>query len=225
MASPFTAADVMDQACILLNDPAKALFSYTAQLPYLRRANEFLENLMVLNGVSVQRQASSVITVTPSTTNIDLSAKTNYPSDMLLPIRLLESDSATGIFYPMTEREWEPEITPTNSVTYWVYRNNRIYVPGLTITRYIKVDYWRQLSAVTVSGDTEEFVASKTYLAAKTAEMCARYIGQNDDTANNLLNIEVVPAQQLLEGIYIKNMQGNRTRRRRFTRPRAYYAR
>lgn len=224
MASPFTAADVMDQAAVLLNDPSKNLFTYVAQLPYLRRANEFLENLMVVNGVSVQRQSSSVITVTPSITNIDLSSKTNYPSDMLVPIRLMESDNATSGFMQMTEKDWVPDLNPTSSLEFWVYRNNKIYVPGVTTTRYIRVDYWRQLSAVTTSGDPEEFVASKTYLAAKTAEMCARYIGQNQDAANDLMNIEVIPAQGLLESIYIKNMQGTRTRRRRFTRPGTRYA-
>jgi hypothetical protein len=225
MASPFSAADVMDQSAILLNDPVKALFSYEAQLPFLRRANEFLENLMISNGASVQRQAGTVLTVLPSTINIDLSQNINYPSDMLLPIRCLEAESASGLFSQMTEKDWEPELNVTSSISMWTYRNNRIYTPGVTTTRYMKIDYWRQLSVVTSEGDNQEFVASKTYLAAKTAEMCARYIGQNKDIADDLLTVEVLPAQLLLEGIYIKNSQGVRTRRMRFTRPRTYYSR
>lgn len=216
----------MDESAALLNDTAKVNFTYTAQLPFLRRANEILENLMLSNGVSIQKQISAVVSVVSSTSNIDLSAKSGYPSDMLLPIRLWERDGGTTQqFDVMTEKEWEPEVQVGSSITYWTFRNNKIYTPGTTSTRDIKIDYWRQLSAVTAAGDNEEVSGSKTFLAAKTAEMCARYIGQNTDMADSLLQIEVVPAQALLEGIWVKNSQGNRSRRKRFQRPRSAYQR
>lgn len=227
MSTPFLASDVMDEAASLLNDTAKERFTYAAQLPYVRRANEFLENLMIACGISIQRQTSAVILTPTSTVNLDLSAYAGYPSDMLLPIRLWERDggATSQTFTLMTEKEWEPELIPTSSITYWTFRNNKIMTPGATSTRDIKVDYWREITAVTASGSNEEISGSKTYLAAKTAELCARYIGQNKDVADDLLGIEVGPAQDLLERIYIKNTQGTRARRRRFTRPNAYYSR
>lgn len=222
------ASEIMDESAALLNDTAKSLFTYAAQLPYLKRANEFLENLLIANGVAIQRQTSAVLTVVSSTTNIDLSVNVAYPSDMLLPIRLLERDggATSQDFGPMIETEWEPELRPTASIQFWTFRNNKIYTPGVTSTRDVKIDYWRQLTTITSSSSPEEVTGSKVYLAAKTAELCARYIGQNKEIADDLANIEVAPAQDLLERIYIKNSQGvGRSRRRRFTRPRVTYSR
>lgn len=224
MSSPFTAGDVMDESASLLNDVAKKLFTYTAQLPYLKRANESLENLLIACGVSVQRRSGVTLTVPASTTTIDLGLNVNYPSDMLLPINLWEKTDAGSRFNLMTEQEWEPDITPTSELSLWSFRDNTIYTPGVTTQRLVKIDYWRQLSAVTSSGSNEEIGGSKTYLAAKTAELCARYIGQNGEVADSLLSIEVVPAQDLLERIYIKNSQGTRSRRRPFRRPGRTYS-
>lgn len=215
MATPFLASDVMDAAAALLNDTSKSLFTYTAQLPHLRHANQHLENLMIVNGVSIQRQVSVVMTVNSSTSNIDLSLNVGYPSDMLVPIRAWEK-GAENTFTLMDEREWEPETDPRISFGVWIFRNNKIYLPPTTATRSIKIDYWRQLGAIVSQGDNEEIAGSQTYLAAKTAELCARYIGQNNDIANDLITFEVAPAQDLLERMYIKNNQGNRARRRRF---------
>lgn len=222
----FLASDVMDAAAALLNDTALSTFSYAAQLPYVKRANEILETVMLANGISVQRQVSAVLTVPVSAVNNDLSGLVGYPSDMLVPIRCWERTAGSGLTYSlMTELDWEPEIVPTVSLTYWVFRNNKIYTPGSTASANVKVDYWRQLSAITAAGSSEEVAASKVYLSAKTAELCARYIGQNKEIADDLLTDEVGPAQDLLERIYVKNSQGTRSRRRRFTRPRTYYAR
>lgn len=227
MSAPYLASDVMDESASLLNDTAKTQFTYTAQLPYLKRANEILENLMISWGVSVQRQTSAVITVTTSSSNIDLSGLSGYPSDMLLPIRLLETDLGSTVFGPpMTEKEWEPEITPTSTLQFWVFRNNKIYTPGVTTSRLVKIDYWRQLTVITSQSSNEEVGGGKTWLAAKTAELCARYIGQNKEIADDLFTIEVIPAQDTLERIYNKNSQGSaRGRRRRFRRPRVSYSR
>lgn len=227
MSTPYLASDVMDEAASLLNDTAKTLFTYAAQLPYLRRANEALENLLIACGISVQRQVSLVMTVAPSAVNIDLTANGSYPTDILLPIRCWERDGGSNsqTFSLMTERDWEPELNPTTSATYWTFRNNKIYIPGVTSSRDIKVDYWRQLTSITGQNSNEEVAGAKTFLAAKTAEMCARYIGQNKEVADDLLNIEVGDARDLLERIYIKNTQGTRSRRRRFSRPRANYSR
>lgn len=227
MSTPYLASDVMDEASILLNDVAKTQFTYSAQLPYLKRANELLENMMISWGVSPQRQTSAIMTVPSSTTEIDLSAVTGYPSDMLLPIKLFETDlGATTFGPPMIEQEWTPEVSATSTLTYWAFRNNKIYCPPVTQSRLVKIDYWRQLTSITSQSSNEEIGGAKTYLAAKTAELCARYIGQNKEIADDLFNIEVMPAQDTLERIYNKNSQASaRGRRKRFRRPRVVYTR
>lgn len=212
----------MDEVAALVGDASKELYSYAKQLPYLRRANEQMENMLIVSGVSIQMQTSAVLSVVPSSSNIDLSIVSGYPSDMLVPIRLLERGGGTS-FWPMDEREWEPETQIGSSLSYWTFRNSKIYTPGVTSTREVKIDYWRQLSAVTSSGDNEEVAGSKSYLSAKTAEMCARYIGQNNDIADQIRDNEVMEAKDLLERIYVKNSQSMRSRRKRFTRGNSRY--
>lgn len=234
MAAPYLASDVMDEAAgVFLNDAAKSTFTYVAMLPHLKKANEFLQNLLIACGVEVQRQTSAVITLAATTysdvsTPIDLSASIGYPSDMLLPINLRERDggSLSQTFIPMYERDWEPDLKPVSSLTYWAFRNNKIYVPQVTSSRNILINYWRELTSITSANSNEEVAGAKNYLSAKTAELCARYIGQNTEIADALLVNEVGPAQDLLERIYIKNTQGSgRARRKRFTRPRVSYSR
>lgn len=210
----------MDEAASLLNDSAKDLFTYTAQLPYLKRANESLENLLIVCGASVQRKGSATITVPSSTTTTDLSNEVGYPSDMLVPINVQERRDSDDVWVGLTESSWEPDIQPTASIDFWSYHNGTIYIPPVSAQREVKINYWRQLSAITSSGSNEEINGSKTYLAAKTAELCARYIGQNKEIADDLLSIEVISAQDLLERMYIKNSQGTRARRRPYRRSR-----
>jgi hypothetical protein len=219
-AAPFTAGDIMDESASLLNDSVKALFTYTAQIPYLKRANESLENLLVSCGISIQRRASIMMTVTPQAGPIDLGDLVGYPSEMLLPISLFERGSSQETWNFVPEKEWIPDIPPTGTVSYWAFHDNTVFITGVTSQREVKINFWRQLSTITSEGSNAEVAGSKTFLAAKTAEMCARYIGQNPEVADSLYQIEVVPAQDLLERIYIKNTQGVRSRRLPFRRPR-----
>lgn len=210
----------MDASASMLNDSAKELYTYAKQLPHLRRANEFLENLLISCGVSIQRRGGVTITVVAAPGPIDLSNIVGYPSDMLLPINVLGRRDSSDVWIPITETAWEPDIPATSSIDFWSFHDGVIFIPGVTASRELKINYWRQLSAIVSEGSNEEISGSKTYLEAKTAELCARYIGQNREIADDLLNIEVAPAQDLLEGIYIKNTQGTRARRMRFKRPR-----
>lgn len=208
----------MNGAAALLNDIGLTNFSYAAQLPYLRRANEYLENLLIANGIAVQLQESTTVSVLASASNIDLATMIGYPSDMLLPIRLWERSNSSQNFVLMGEHELEPSYTPVNYLSIWEFRNNTIYVPGINVATQVKIDYWRQLATVTSSSSNEEVAGSKALLEARTAEQCARYAGQNSEIADSLLNNEVIPAQDLLERIYIKNSQGSRSRRKPFRR-------
>lgn len=216
------ASDCMDEAASLLNDTAKAMFTYTAQLPYLKKANEDLELIMIANGASVQRQRSTNLLVVASTNNIVLS---QIP-DMFVPINVWERASGSTDLYVMLDfQSWEPNMNPIASLQYWTFRNNTIIFPPVQTNREVRVDYWRQLLPVTQSNSIEEILMSKTYLSARTAELCARYIGENESRANALRDNEVSLAQDNLETIYVKNNQSSRGRRRRFSRNRTVYAR
>lgn len=210
------AGDIATAAAAILNDSAQALYTFAAQLPHIRKANEDLELLMAAAGISVTRQVSTILPVPQSTSNIVLF---NTPGDMFVPISILERlMGSTDQFIGVDEREWVPEILPTQSLSYWVFRNNKILFPPVSSDREVKIQYWRQLAPIATVNSVEEVLLSKTYLASRTAELCARYIGENTVRADEIRDNEVMQAKDGLERVYIKNSQGNRTRRRRFKR-------
>lgn len=219
------ARDCMDQSAAILNDTAKTLYTYVAQLPYLKIANDNLDLILIANGFSVQRRTTSTAIQVPSSTgNITLNLA--VLTDMFLPIKLLERASGSSdVFVPLDERDWEPEIKAVSSLGLWVFRDNNIYFPPVTSAREVKVDYWRQLSTIIDSTSVEEVTLAKTYLSARCAELCARFVGENTEKADSIRDNEVSQAQENLERVYNKNSQGVRSRRRRFTRTRSTYSR
>ena len=208
------ASEVLDQSASLLNDSAKTLYTYTAQLPYLQKANEDLEKKLAIYGAPQQRKDATIITLDAGETSLDL------PSDFLLPIRLFEKNrgEASNNWTPLVEKDWPTEnAVQTVYLGQWAFRNNAILFIGSTVDKDIRLEYWRNLAVITSSSSTEDFAAAKGYLAARTAELCARYIGMNDVIADKLAIREVGQAEDELMRILVLNQQGMPQRRRRYS--------
>lgn len=212
------ASDITAEAAALLNDQARAFYTDVNMLPHLKKSNEDLELILIASGAAVQRQESSTPIQVP--VNVNNQVLTGIP-DMFVPIRVIERASGSSdVFVLLDERAWEPNIRAASSLGYWTFRNNQIIFPPVSTAREVKVDYWRQLSPILNASSVEEILLSKTYLASRLAELCARYVGQNSEIADSLRDNEVSQAQDKLETIYVKNTQGSRSRRRRFSRSR-----
>lgn len=211
MAAEVTASDIMDEARMLLNDVSAQIFDNTALLPVLRYANEKLELLLVVNSIPAQRKISDVVTYNAGDTDIDV------PEDLLVPVSLWESAVGAEQWTLMTERQWEPNIELVDSLNYWTFRQEQLLTPGSTSDRDVKIYYWKQLTDLVAADDVEDVGAAKTYLSSKTAEIAARFIGENPTRADELKNGEVAEAEDLVIRMYVKNQQGNRVRRRRFS--------
>ena len=213
MAASVLASEIMDQSAALLNDAAKTLYSYVAQLPYLKKAAEDLELILIALGSSgLQRAESAALPVVANTADQVLAG---VPTNLFIPINVWERKSgSTDEWDLMVEEEWEENVAQGTTLGSWTFRNNTIILPPVSENREVKIDYWRQLTAITSENTSAEVVGSKTYLAAKTAELCARYIGENVERADALLNVEVIPCRERLESIYVKNAQSLRVRRR-----------
>lgn len=214
MPGALVASDIMDLAAFYLNDTALSNYTYAAQLPALKIANERLEKLLLINGVEVQRVISSAIVVTAGVKTLTL------PSDFLLPIKLFEkqiSDSSDQ-YTLMSEMKWDPEAyDPVTNMQYWVFRNNGIYFPGCLNDTDILLEYERQLGAISGNSSVIDFYLSKQFLGAVTAELCARNIGMNKTTADDIRDNYVAKAEDDLSRVLVLNDQGTRTRRGRFT--------
>jgi hypothetical protein len=213
------ASEVMTQTAALLNDTGLSLYTYAVQLPYLQKANEDLEKKLSIMGAPQQRKQAIITTLSAGNTTVDL------PSDFLLPIRLFERNhgDSTNNWIPMAERDWEQEnAVQTVYLGQWAFRDNKIYVIGSTVAKDILLEYWRNLAVIADSSSTEDFAAAKGYLASRSAELCARYIGMNDVLADKIAVREVGQAEDELMRILVLNQQGTPQRRGRFSTIRRY---
>jgi hypothetical protein len=208
-----TAGDVITQAVALLNDTAQSLYTNSVVIPYVIKANEDLEKKLIIYGAPQQRKKSSTISLSALATTLSL------PTDFLLPIRLFERDSgATNADWVlMKERDWEQEsAVQTNTLNQWAFRDNNIYFIGATVAKDVLLEYERRLAVIVDSSSTEDFTLTKGYLAARTAELCARYIGMNSAVADEIAGRDVGQAEDELMRVLVLNQQGNPQRRRRF---------
>lgn len=208
----------------MLNDVSRNLYTNAIQLPYLKMANENLEQLLLKYGVSIQFKKSAAITVASSTVATTLT----LPSDFLLPLRLWERASGStneDDYVEIFEKDWEEDTAPSNTLNQWAFRNNTINFIGCTVAREVKLYYDRMILAITSANSPEENYLFKPYLSAKTAEYCARYIGMNKEMADEIFEKATEPAEDNLTHILVGNMQGGRHRRGQYTTRQPYVIR
>lgn len=210
MAS-YTAGDVIDLSAAFLNDTGRAVYEDSIQLPYLKVAQEELEQHLITDEIPISLISEAIIEVPEGDTELAL------PSSFFVPIYLEERRSGTSTFSPVKERRTVDRNSPVASenMYIWDYRHNCINFVGSTEDREIKLTYWRHFPTIVTGGSEINIDGAKNTLAFRTAAMCARYIGNNKERSDEL-NMESIAARDLLLNLYVKNTQGVRARRRPF---------
>ena len=213
-----TAADPMDLAASLLNDTAKSIYTYAVQIPYLNMALNELQEMLELNNVPMTNEVSTAIPITTVMTDIGGSTGPALPTD-LIEIQQLE-ERLTGTldpFIPMTRFEFLPMITVlTSSLMYWTWQKQIIQFIGANTNRDVKINYiGAVLPPVTVSTTPIALFNSKSFLAYRTAALCAEFIGENKTRADSL-NADAGLAMDRLIGISTKGRQAIPIRHRPF---------
>jgi hypothetical protein len=220
------ASEVMDEAAALLNDQAKATFTYVNMLPFVSKANDELAKKLVENGISVTKQGSAVSTIAIGTAVLPI------PADMIVPQRLYEKSTAEVEYDNMDEVYPLPEEPASNEFNYWSYYDLIIHLGpanglGALTIRNVKMDYLRLITSITASGTVVEIGPSKTFLAERTAALAARFIGEDPDKADTLDIMALGPARdgeagslRTLVNIFVRNNQSVGVRRQGFHRRR-----
>lgn len=210
----YTTGDVMDMAAAVLNDSNRAVFNYAVQLPYLRMANRNLEQDLILNEIPLSLADEVVIPVSAGAVELDL------PPNFFLPITLAERalGASTTNFSKMTERTYADDgsILPAiSNLSIWDFRHNCINFNSATTDREVKLNYWRTLPPISNENQTEYIAGAINTLGFKTAEYCAKYIGGNIERAQTAF-LDYQDSFDKLVGIFVKNNQGKRVRRKPF---------
>lgn len=223
-AGPFTAGSVMDRAASLLNDTARSVYTYDAQLPYLRMAVDELQEEMQLNNVAVTNVTSQIIPVNIGDIAINppTGSPPTYAGDLVQIQQIWErAQDSTDPFLPMVQREFLPhelDNIPLYNLGYWVWNEQIIkFNPSGALTaREVKIDYIADAIATpTDSGSPIGVMNSQSFLQFRTAALCAEFI-KRDKEAADALNTNAQMAIDRLVGIDTKGRQSFGSRRRPF---------
>lgn len=216
MAVSYTAGSVMDLVASLMNDSAKTYFGYSVQLPYLKMAQQELDQQLNLNECPLNLISEYESTVTAGTLSLSL------PTSFFLPVSLKEratTSTSEADYVDMTEvaNVNDLSLEQTTTLIYWDFRHNCINFVGSTVGRQVRLYYWRQATAVSDSGDILLQAGANNFLAYKTGALVARFIRKQNEIADNL-ELQAAQALDLLLSVLVKNTQGVRVRRLPFRR-------
>jgi len=218
------ASTVMDGSASLLNDTAKNVYTYNAQLPYLKIAMQELQEHFELNNIPVTEETSAIITVQAGVTAITYDAAGTpanpaLPSDMVEPAQLWERQSGIDPFIPMTKRDYLPhylEDIQSEQFIYYVWIDQQIRFLAAVQNNDIKIDYIKQLFTTVVDQNTQiNIINATTFLEYRTASLCAEFIERNLSSAQGLNSYALLGLDRVT-GIGVKGRQNIMTRRRPF---------
>ena len=189
-----TATEIYTQARALLNDTGAQIYTNAVLLPFLQKAHLELVQKLQLNGANVLSEVSAVIDVTAGAVTLTL------PTDFIRPVSLEERlDGSNAEFEPMFERDWEPgDVTQDTELTYWAFREQEIKFLGATTNREVRLRYVKALPTITGDSSLSTVTNGITFLAARTAELAARFISKNFALADSLVT-DSVTAMSVLE--------------------------
>lgn len=217
-----TAGQVMDRVAALMNDPARTDYTYEAQLIYLNMAvDELVENLEQANA-SPTNQTSTVIVVPLGANSlypVEHPDGPHYPYDLIEIQEVAERLSGTtNQFTGLCRREWVGHFPPCDSLMFWTWEDQCIkFNPsGASTARDVQLRYVRQpIQQAQNENSLIGTIGTRSYLAYKTAGLCALFIGENPSRAQTLEQKAEESMDRLL-GINTKGSQQIVTRRKPF---------
>ena len=208
---PDTAQQVIEESQGLLNDLGGVFYTFDSLLPYLNKAYRELQDYYNLHGLKTTVDVSSPGITVPA----NAESLANPPADLLRPITLSErTPGSVEQFTEMDERNWEPDEVRTTHLRVWTWREETIYFRGATADRELRIRYVKSLSPLAGAGSFVAVANAKSVLAARTAALGARYIGENPTRADEL-DSETGRALDRLIVTAIRQSQGLPARRRR----------
>jgi len=200
----------------LLNDPTGSIYPDVALLPLLNKAYRELQVKLGALGAGVTREVSQVLTLGIGVKSLD--DGTGLPNDFILPVELGErAVGSEAPFDKMDEREWDPDLKPSDRLNFWVFREEAIKFVGCTLERELLLRYIKSLVPLTDVGTPIQISDSQTFLAQRTAALAALLIGGNSSRAEALM-LDLYGAQgpwEDLKSTKVKRMQNIPVRRRR----------
>lgn len=220
-AADLLASTVMDKSASLLNDTAKSVYTYVAQIPYLKIALQELQESFELHNIPVTQLVSAVINIPTGTIQIVYNGVgvPTLPNDFVEPQQVWERNQGIDPFIPMRRVDYLPhslEGVPISQFIYYAWNNQAIKFLPANQNNDIKIDYVRELFTNVVDQNSPiNVVNAATFLEYRTAALCAEFIERNLQSSNSL-SVYASLALDRAMGIGVKGKQSIMTRRRPF---------
>jgi len=216
----------MDKSASLMNDTARTVYTYDAQLPYLQMALDELQEYFELNNIPITNASSAAVTVPVGTTSIGpidgigATAPPNLPTDIAEIQQLWERASGnTEPYIPVHQVEFLSHTLddlPTSELQYWAWEGQVIKFIAASTARQVKIDYIAKLFPANITSEVIiGIINARSFLQYRTAALCSLYIGENP-TRGEQLNGAATDALDRVVGIGAKGKQGMPVRRRPF---------
>lgn len=205
----------MDLSASLMNDTAKTVYTYVAQLNYFKMALTDLDMEFQLNNVPVTNKHTSTPLVPVGTTAIPI------PGDLVEIQKISERLAGSNDPYvEMVKKEFIPGYLnqPADSLLYyeWIGQLIQFSEGGAQTPRQLKIDYIRSMFLNVSDQNTPvNVINTKNFLAFRTAALCARFIGEDTERADSL-DSQANDYMDTILGIGTKGRQNIATRRRPF---------
>lgn len=217
MATP---AQVMLRAAALMNDSVRSVYTDDVVLPYLNMALDELQEYYELNNVPITNNTSAVLTIPQGISVIGFNTTPALPVDLVEIQSLYESEVGQSAWAQMTPKNFvHPTKDQISAFIVYSWGKNQLNLIPANKDIDLKIDYVASVFPTDLaigSINTDYPIKNiKSYLAYKTAGLCAFYIGENKTRSDELNGLAQLALDRSL-GISTKSRQSILTRRRPF---------
>lgn len=172
------AGQSLDSSRAHLNDIGATIWTNTVLLPFLQEAHRELRAIVILNGIPVTNEVSSIIAVPAGTS--DITGLGTYPTDLIVPIWMKERQQGQTLddFIEMTPRDFLPDVNPDIWLFWWCWRHEKVFVNPSLNNEDIQLRYRRQIPTPAATGDSLGWLNAEMYTSYRTAALACQSIGE-----------------------------------------------
>lgn len=182
MPAPVLVSDVITAAVSLLNDNNKTLFTDAVMLAHIKQAWADLQLALTENNAQELLEYHTDTTITAGVKEFP-----SLPTNLLYPVTLWEratTETREEDFIEMVERD--DNLDPIESLEVWDWREHAVKFRGATLDRTVRMLYVKGIGALSTTGTTVPIPSAESYLAYRSAELAARFSGENPTRADQL---------------------------------------
>ena len=208
-------SNIVTSVQALLNDQIGQVFTFAVQKPYINIAIRELREVMEANNVSMTNAVETGILIPAGTTEIN---PVNMPADLIEIQQLLERVQGSGTDYiAMRRMEFLPSIvTQIAYLVFWTYQDQKVKFIGATSDIELKMNYVAdRMPLINNEVDRIALINCDSFLQYRTAGLCAQFIGENKERADDLNSYAVLALDRFLL-VNVKGKQSIFVRRRPF---------